>query len=58
MLEQDANYHLNISSLLPCVNYVLLKPRHVSVVQDHIQEVFHIKGKLQNLKGKKIQLSL
>jgi hypothetical protein len=43
VLEQDANDYLNIFRLLPCVDYMLLKPRHVSTVKDHVLEVYYIK---------------
>jgi hypothetical protein len=36
ILEQNANYRPSICSLFPFIDYMLLKPRHVSVTQDHI----------------------
>jgi hypothetical protein len=48
ILKQDTNYHLSISSLFPCNGYMLLKPRRVSVIQDHLQWVCHIKWKIYN----------
>jgi hypothetical protein len=46
MLEQDANYHLSASGLFPCANYILLEPRHISAIQNHLQGVYHTEGKL------------
>lgn len=37
ILEQDVSYHLSVSSLLPCTDLMLLKPRHVSVTPDSLQ---------------------
>lgn len=45
-LEQDANYSINISSLFPDINYMLLKPQHEIVLQDLLLGVYQIKGKL------------
>jgi hypothetical protein len=35
----------SISSLFPCTDYMSLKPRRVSVTQDHLQGVYSIKEK-------------
>jgi hypothetical protein len=45
-LQRDANYHVGVSNLFPCIEYILLKPHHFSVAQNHIQGVYHIKGEL------------
>lgn len=45
-LEQDVNYQLSIFSLFPCLDFVLLKPGCVSVIQDHLQKVYHIERKI------------
>jgi hypothetical protein len=48
VLEQDVNYHRSVSSLSHFVDYILLKSRHVSITQDVLQGVYHIKGKVDN----------
>jgi dolichyl-phosphate-mannose--protein O-mannosyl transferase len=32
---------LSISGLFPCVGYTFLEPRHVSVIQEHLQRIHH-----------------
>jgi hypothetical protein len=34
--EQDANYHLSLSSLVPCVD-CMIKSRYVSVIEDRLR---------------------
>jgi hypothetical protein len=43
-LEQDAHYHLNISSLIP--DYMLSNPNTFSHTRKSSGGVYHIKGKL------------
>jgi hypothetical protein len=47
-LEEGINYHIRISYLSSCIDYILLRPQHVSITQDHLQGVYHIKWKLNN----------
>jgi hypothetical protein len=46
IIKYDVNYNLIICSLFPYGDYMLLKPQHILVIQDHLQEMCHIKGKL------------
>jgi hypothetical protein len=41
------SYPLSIVSLFPYVDHVLLKPRHFSVTQDHLQGMYRTQAKLQ-----------
>jgi hypothetical protein len=41
-------YNLIMSRLVRYVDYMSLKLRQVSIIQNHLQEVYHIKGKLCN----------
>jgi hypothetical protein len=46
--EQYVNYRPGLFRLFPCADYVLLNPQHVSFIQEHLQDVYRIKGKLRN----------
>jgi hypothetical protein len=36
-------------TIVHCVDHILLKPRYVSVIEDRLQRVHHIKGKIYSL---------
>jgi hypothetical protein len=39
VLEYDVNYHLSISNLFFCVDYMLSKPQHVSVKNNMVHHL-------------------
>jgi hypothetical protein len=51
ILDQDANYNLSVFGAFLCNDFMLLKPRHVSVTQDHLQWMHHSGGKLYHSRG-------
>jgi hypothetical protein len=47
-LELDVNYHLSITLLFSCVNYILLNTRYVSVIKEHLKGVCHAIREIYN----------
>jgi hypothetical protein len=44
-LYKNVNYDLSVSTPFPCVDYMLLKLRYISGIQDHLQTAYHVKEK-------------
>jgi isochorismate hydrolase len=47
-LRKAVEFKRAVLSMMMMIDYILLKPRHVSAIQNHIQGVCHIKRKVYN----------